>query len=270
MDLSKYTVLEQDELTIKLKHISTGGISYRYRSTCSKCGLDRGWKKKSKLDRICGGCAQRLAFIDSVDKSKFPDVNFTDYKENKASGIRTLYKMSCVVCSRTRGYQPLSKAGKKCLSCTKKQFHKSIDKDQKLATRKKISMTQTGEKTFVGFKGTEQSMDRNKFKSLGLAKQCFELYNYTCDRCGVKEVELNAHHLYSFNQYSNLRFNIYNLVALCKSCHDSFHCVYGRGKNTKEQYLEFKTNNTLKKEVYLVTGAPASGKSWVLSGVKSL
>jgi hypothetical protein len=36
------------------------------------------------------------------------------------------------------------------------------------------------------------------------------------------------------------RYDIDNGSSLCVPCHNTFHLIYGKGKNTKAQYEEFK------------------------------
>lgn len=70
-----------------------------------------------------------------------------------------------------------------------------------------------------------------------------EKANFTCDCCGKRDGgHLNAHHLDGYNWCKKGRLDITNGVCLCESCHKEFHNIYGRGNNTKEQYIEFKEN----------------------------
>lgn len=63
----------------------------------------------------------------------------------------------------------------------------------------------------------------------------FQKDNYTCVICGAKR-ELIGHHLNSWNNCVEKRFDPDNGVTLCQSCHIDFHNKYGYGNNTEEQF----------------------------------
>lgn len=63
----------------------------------------------------------------------------------------------------------------------------------------------------------------NEYKEWRVA--VFERDNYTCQHCGRKcgngyDVYLEAHHLKSFSEYRDLRFDVNNGLTLCKECHE--------------------------------------------------
>jgi hypothetical protein len=49
-------------------------------------------------------------------------------------------------------------------------------------------------------------------------KQVFKRDDYTCQGCGNMEY-IQAHHIKSFANYKDLRFEITNGITLCESCH---------------------------------------------------
>lgn len=62
---------------------------------------------------------------------------------------------------------------------------------------------------------------------------------YTCQVCGRRGVELNAHHILSWSDNPNERYDLDNGVSLCSNCHDTFHLIYGKGGNNEIQFNEF-------------------------------
>ena len=90
----------------------------------------------------------------------------------------------------------------------------------------------------------ERAMDYSRLSEFGYyqwRQSVFKRDNRSCVLCGSKK-SLNAHHLYSWNKYIDLRFDINNGVTLCENCHKGFHKIYGNGDNTKEQFEEYKNS----------------------------
>jgi len=63
--------------------------------------------------------------------------------------------------------------------------------------------------------------------------------NYTCAVCSEYGGRLNAHHLNSWDNFKDERFELTNGVTLCEKCHKGFHGNYGYGNNTREQFMEY-------------------------------
>jgi len=81
--------------------------------------------------------------------------------------------------------------------------------------------------------------DSNEYKIF--AKQVFKRDNYKCIICGSNK-KLNAHHLNAWHWYPQGRFDPNNAVTLCgnkNGCHMTFHKIYGKHLNTKEQFEKF-------------------------------
>ena len=100
---------------------------------------------------------------------------------------------------------------------------------------------------FNGFSTTEQHMARNNTYYKEWVREVFKRDNFTCQCCGKHGGNLNAHHLYNFSEYENLRYDVENGITLCEECHlvnypNSFHSIYGERNNTPEQVYEFIEN----------------------------
>ena len=64
---------------------------------------------------------------------------------------------------------------------------------------------------------------------------------FTCQVCGRRGVELNAHHIRSWDVHVEERYDMDNGITLCAdNCHAGFHKIYGHGHNDEIQFNEFK------------------------------
>lgn len=77
-------------------------------------------------------------------------------------------------------------------------------------------------------------------RSASVRKKVFERDNYTCQCCTKRGTYLNAHHLDSYYGFPDKREDVNNLVTLCVKCHKGFHKKYGRGINTKDEFVEYQ------------------------------
>lgn len=282
-----------------IKENSNGEKRKFYKATCDSCGADRGYKrnKKSYADALCRSCSQSGV----KDVNLFPNVDFSNFIQNKKSKS---YKTTCVVCKKDKGFLRKRDALKPCLSCARIKAHKSMCPTikQKLKNnmskplpqiiKSKISKTLKGKtfreytsmseeskikmsctkqnielKDFNGYLTPESKKERVRFTREGLRDNCFSNADFICDLYDCKGEELNAHHMDSWHDNEDRRFDQDNLVCLSKHAHKTFHHIYGKKNNTKEQYMEFKSQvsefKQKKQDLFLVAGCPASGKSWV-------
>ena len=53
-------------------------------------------------------------------------------------------------------------------------------------------------------------------------KEIYKRDNYTCQVCGTKG-EITAHHILSWKDYHELRFELENGITLCADCHHKLH-----------------------------------------------
>jgi len=92
-------------------------------------------------------------------------------------------------------------------------------------TREKLRKANLGEKRYNWKGGITPSRIRvrNSLEMRLAREECFERDDYTCQSCGERGGQLNAHHIWPFHRFSHLKFDVNNLVTLCKKCHDEFH-----------------------------------------------
>lgn len=80
---------------------------------------------------------------------------------------------------------------------------------------------------------------RTSVAYLNWRKTVFTKNNYTCILCEQYGGTLNIHHLDGYNWCIAKRMDINNGITLCKRCHIKFHKIYGKGKNTYDQFVEY-------------------------------
>ena len=86
---------------------------------------------------------------------------------------------------------------------------------------------------------TDREIDRKYPEYTKWRKEIYERDNYTCQICGKIGGILNAHHIEGYAKNPSLRTTLSNGITLCEKHHKDFHHQYGKGNNTKEQFIEF-------------------------------
>jgi hypothetical protein len=66
-----------------------------------------------------------------------------------------------------------------------------------------------------------------------------KIHNYTCYKCNLVGVRLVSHHLFSWKQYPEWRYEEWNGVCLCRTCHYRFHKNYGLKGFTMSDFEDF-------------------------------
>jgi len=97
---------------------------------------------------------------------------------------------------------------------------------------------------FSGFVTDLDIRERERCKTT-VGRECLEKAQFFCILCN-KNGNVHAHHLDGWHWAVEKRFDINNLVCLCRSCHSHFHSMYGNKNNTSEQFEEFKLKIELK------------------------
>lgn len=211
---------------------------------CPSCGIDRGYHRENRSDRKCRNC-YNISKIGVEDKQLYPNVNFNTPLIIK--GCATRYQTNCIQCGKDKGYLTRKCFTKPCLSCTSKNNKIGMTEETLLNSKIKISCTlqEIPIEEFSGFVTPERKKLRSEFSDSGLKQECIRKSNYTCDISGKRGGDLQVHHKNAWLSFPDERYDIDNLVCLSEEVHKKFHKLYGSGKNTKEQYEEFKANFNL-------------------------
>jgi len=70
-------------------------------------------------------------------------------------------------------------------------------------------------------------------------QKVFSRDSFLCVKCKKKKNYIEAHHIFNWNEYEDLRYEIDNGITFCKECHSNFHSIYGKKNNNFSQILEY-------------------------------
>jgi transposase-like protein len=115
------------------------------------------------------------------------------------------------------------------VSCWLKSAGIEARKTSTLNTREKLRQAHLGPKQWNWKGGITPDRVRLRVSlDMKLAREaCFKRDDYSCRDCGQRGGKLNAHHIWPFQSYPQLKFEVSNLLTLCKRCHDAFHIAAG-------------------------------------------
>lgn len=105
--------------------------------------------------------------------------------------------------------------------------------------------------SWIGDKVKNERTERETPEYREWRKSVFDRDFYTCQKCGCrngngKYIRLEAHHIFNWAKYPEMRYELSNGITLCSQCHSDFHSVFGKKDNTKEQLNQFLNNEDKK------------------------
>jgi len=63
--------------------------------------------------------------------------------------------------------------------------------------------------------------------------------NYICQKCFEHSENLEAHHIFNWNDNPEKRYDLENGITFCRNCHNKFHRKYGKKDNNIKQLTEY-------------------------------
>jgi len=184
-------------------------------------------------------------YKDRLKDGKYIGTNSYEFSENL-----------CKVCGNEYLFATGNKNECCSLSCNTK-YRNSIYKMAE-ETKKKISQTKTGVSIWSnedkknmryrsqnqfwkgegnpGWKGGVQSGRQKIYNTPEYRDWRLSVYErdlFTCQECGERGGSLNAHHIKTFADYPELRFEVSNGITLCEDCHKK---IKGKEKLYEEKY----------------------------------
>ena len=92
------------------------------------------------------------------------------------------------------------------------------------------------------YKGSkrDRTIETSRYPYVQWRTSVFKRDNYTCQRCGSHGKKLNAHHIKSWSDHPELRYDIENGVTVCKNCHGKIHGLTFKPRSKICEYCEQK------------------------------
>lgn len=118
----------------------------------------------------------------------------------------------------------MRKKGYKHSEETKRKIREYRHTDE---AKKKIGNANRGKKHYR-WKGGISRNTHSDSRYVKWRSMVYERDNWTCQTCGKRGVELNAHHIKEWANYPELRYDLNNGVTLCVECHKLTNNYKGR------------------------------------------
>lgn len=196
----------------------------------------------SKYKRKYGHCIDCNKPVTRKEAKRCRACNFK-WRKTGALAVKTICKCG--------GRKSCSRA-KQCLKCYRKSIKNPLPscKSCKAKLSKHESTTGYCQKCYKGAvtkRWNHELTDEERYGKRCLnpeytewRNKVYERDSYTCVKCGDnKGGNLNAHHIESWFESPEKRFELDNGVTLCEDCHKDFHKVYGYGNNNRKQYNQW-------------------------------
>lgn len=242
-------------MSSKIKKLHSGEKFGKY-TVISHAGKDKNSQSLSLVICDCG--SKRTVLNQNLKSGKSKSCGCGRYgvgiyknrkhKQHKSIKSGTVFGNLTYLC--TAGYFEDRRCNKAHVRCTCGNFQIAIESEllkgsktgcgcRKGQSLKKYYMEYRSQKglPFDVAITPETKLQRSKFTEL--SKLCIQRDDYTCQLCNLKGTDLNAHHIYPWANYPELRFDLNNVITLCKRCHfeKAHDCNFHSGLNLDIQKI---------------------------------
>ena len=210
---------------IKVKN-NNSSISYNCICECTYCKkiFKRNYSRiKNNINHFCNqGCMSKFNIGKLFTEERKQKIS--DKAKGRYAGIKNpMYGLKGINHPKY-GFKESKETRRKKSMVTKGENNPMFGKPVSDETRKRISEANKGEKNGSWKGGIDKRERLEGFEYKQWRKKMFERDSYACQVCGDnKGGNLNAHHIKSYTQYPELRFDINNGITLCIDCHKEIH-----------------------------------------------
>lgn len=203
---------------------------YKVDVQCPECGTIRNvfYRSVRKAGHtMCQSCSVKKKMGKTIEKGK-KFGRLAVLRPSQRSGF-SICKCKCDEVKEVDNYELISGGTRSC-GCLQREIVREFI----------LGLDQTGDKHpnwRGGISGKRHAaMSRQTYKSWRIS--VYERDDYTCQKCGQVGRKLNAHHIYNYADYPELRLDASNGITFCEECHREFHSINGL-KTNKKQLDEF-------------------------------
>lgn len=200
--------------------------------------------------KFCAKCGEELLLSEfNMRTSKGVKKYFSYCKVCERNQNNNRYSHICNKCGKT--YKSGKKDSQICKDCCSKDFTEmgkiNLSKLNRTGSNNPMYGIHRYGENNPNYKPYLTEEDREYVRNIpgykDWIKKVYERDNYTCQCCGDNRGgNLNAHHIYGYSKYKNLRTDMDNGICLCEECHKLYHKQHGFKNNTWEDFKIFLLN----------------------------